>query len=121
MPTVQRPLRAPGSKGVDQGAGLGCVHREAEEGGTGGVGCRPTEPGYPCLAQRWTGSDDARCVPEPRDAASPVAGRSKCQDGTLNSARSGLPSIGLMIPTQEYGRSALSSTSTPLAAQSDRT
>ncbi len=42
------------------------------------------------------------------------------QDGTLNSARSGLPSSGLMIPTQEYGRSALSSTSTPLASQSDR-
>ncbi len=34
------------------------------------------EPGYPCIAQRWTGSDDARCVPQPRDAASPVAGRS---------------------------------------------
>ncbi len=28
------------------------------------------EPGYPCIAQRWTGSDAARCVPQPRDAAS---------------------------------------------------
>ncbi len=35
------------------------------------------EPGYPCIAQRWTGSDAARCVPWPRDAASPTAGRSK--------------------------------------------
>ncbi len=43
-----------------------------------------------------------------------------CQDGTLNNARSGRPSVGRMIPTQEYGSSALSSTATPLAAQSER-
>ncbi len=35
-------LRAPGNRGVDQGTGLGHVDREAKEGGTGGVGCRPT-------------------------------------------------------------------------------
>ncbi len=27
------------------------------------------EPGYPCIARRWTGSDAARCVPQPRDTA----------------------------------------------------
>ncbi len=35
------------------------------------------EPGYPCIAQRWMGSDAVRCVPQPRDAASPIAGHSK--------------------------------------------
>ncbi len=44
-----------------------------------------------------------------------------CHDGTLNNARSDAPSSGLMIPTHEYGRSALSSTGTPLASHSDRT
>ncbi len=38
------------------------------------------EPGYPCIARRWTGSDDARCVPWPRDAASPIAGRLKLDE-----------------------------------------
>ncbi len=31
-------LRAPGNRGVGQGVGLGCVHREAEEGATGVLG-----------------------------------------------------------------------------------
>ncbi len=44
-----------------------------------------------------------------------------CHDGLVNSARSGVPSGGLMIPTHEYGRSALSSTGTPLASHRDRT
>ncbi len=35
-------LRAPGNRDVDQGAGLGCVHRKAEEGVTLVLGCRPT-------------------------------------------------------------------------------
>ncbi|WP_239374552.1 hypothetical protein, partial [Frankia sp. Cj5] len=33
-PLLPGALRAPGSRGVDQGAGLGCVHRKAEEGAT---------------------------------------------------------------------------------------
>ncbi len=55
-------VRAPGSRGVDEGAGLGCVHREARGGRH---------------RRLWVSTDDnvARCVPRPRDAASllPVA------------------------------------------------
>ncbi len=42
--------RAPGSRNVDQGAG----------------------PGYPCLAQRWTGSDAAIHCPRLPDNLDPV-------------------------------------------------
>ncbi|WP_239313031.1 MULTISPECIES: glycosyltransferase [unclassified Frankia] len=59
----RRPrVRAPGNRGVDQGAGLGRVHRKAEEGVTLVLGVS-------------TDDNTARCVPQPRDAASllPVA------------------------------------------------
>ncbi len=52
--------------------------RASRGGGGSRRRCRVAtdEPGYPCIPRRWTGSDDARCVPWPRDAASPMAGRS---------------------------------------------
>ncbi len=59
---------------MDQGAGLGCVHRKAAEGATLVREVSTDEPGYPRIAQRWMGSDAARCVPQPHDAASLLPG-----------------------------------------------
>ncbi|WP_239310426.1 hypothetical protein, partial [Frankia sp. Cj3] len=56
-----RGVRAPGNRGVDQGAGLGRVHRKAEEGVTLVLGVS-------------TDDNAARCVPQPRDAASLLPG-----------------------------------------------
>ncbi len=54
--TIIGMLRAPGNRGADQGAGLGHVHRKAEEGVTLVLGVS-------------TDDNAARCVPQPRDAA----------------------------------------------------
>ncbi len=81
-------------------------------------------------AQVLSGSGAASAGPEAVDQPAPVTTSrddtppgdgAPCHDGVLNSARSGAPSGGLMIPTHEYGRSALSSTGTPLASHRDRT
>ncbi len=61
-PTAAKWLRAPGNRGVDQGAGLGCVHREAAEGATLALG----------VDRRQRGEVRA---PAPRRRA-PIAGRS---------------------------------------------
>ncbi len=58
-------LRAPGNRGVDQGAGLGCVHREAAEGATLVLG-----------GDRRQHSEVR--APAPRRRV-PIAGRSKCR------------------------------------------
>ncbi len=51
-----------GNRAFDQGAASGRMDREAAEGGAL-CWASTDEPGYPCIAQRWTGSDDARRRP----------------------------------------------------------
>ncbi len=77
--TVQRVRRrGSGNRAFDPGAAPGRMDRAAAEGGAL-CGASTDEPGYPCIARRWTGSDDAKrrpggasrtvLLPEPRSQA----------------------------------------------------
>ncbi len=92
-----RGVRAPGNRGVDQGAGLGCVHRKAAEGVTLVLGVS-------------TDDNTARCVPQPRDAASllpeplKLGGRRLAQSFTL--------ALGLLLSSMalSWGSPAIAET-----------
>ncbi len=61
------------------------------------------KPGQPCTARPWMGSDEVRRVPQPRDAASPVAGRSRRYWAKQLSGRR--PCRAAMLPTRRPHRS----------------